>query len=69
MTTEFKVEGMMCDACVSHVSNALKGVPGVSQVEVDLKAERATVQHEDSADVRLMATAIGDEGYKATALN
>ena len=68
MTTELKVEGMMCEACVKHVTNALQEVPGVTTSQVNLEAGTASVQHE-GADVQTMIHAIEEEGYKASASN
>ena len=65
-TTELKVEGMMCEACVGHVSKALQAVPGVRDVRVDLTAGRATVQHEGVQTLALVA-AVSEEGYEAQA--
>ncbi len=65
-TTELKVEGMMCEACVGHVSKALQGVPGVRDVDVDLAAGRATVQHE-GAQIPALIEAVDEEGYQAQA--
>ena len=39
----FRVDGMTCASCVSHVGNALKEVPGVSDAQVNLATEAATV--------------------------
>jgi len=37
------VEGMTCASCVAHVEHALKDVPGVTGVSVNLAAEKAVV--------------------------
>ncbi|HEC34054.1 MAG TPA: heavy-metal-associated domain-containing protein, partial [Chloroflexi bacterium] len=37
------VQGMTCASCVAHVERALKGVEGVSDVNVNLATERASV--------------------------
>jgi copper chaperone CopZ len=66
-TTELKVEGMMCEACVGHVSKALQSVSGVRNVDVDLKAGRATVQHE-GAETQTLVEAVSEEGYSAQAV-
>ncbi len=42
-TMELKIEGMMCPHCQAHVDKALKAVPGVETVEVDLHGKKATV--------------------------
>ncbi|MSQ06718.1 MAG: copper-translocating P-type ATPase [Dehalococcoidia bacterium] len=38
------VAGMTCASCVAHVEGALKGVPGVAAVSVNLGTEKATVE-------------------------
>jgi Cu+-exporting ATPase len=43
--TGFGVSGMSCAGCVGRVEKALRGVPGVLSVSVNLAAERATVEH------------------------
>jgi len=42
-TQDIGIEGMTCDNCVRRVEKALRGVKGVSDVRVDLKAALATV--------------------------
>jgi len=56
---------MMCEACVRHVTEALTAVTGVRQAEVDLKAGRAVVQHEDVDETALVA-AVTEADYEAT---
>ena len=38
-----EVQGMSCGGCVKNVTAALARVPGVSTVDVDLQAGRATI--------------------------
>ncbi len=61
------IEGMMCQACVGHVGKALRAVPGVVEVEVDLAAGRATVRHA-SGETGALALAVQEEGYTASIL-
>ena len=42
-TIHLEVQGMSCGTCVKNVTAALTRVPGVSAVDVDLQAGRATV--------------------------
>ena len=37
---EIKVKGMSCEHCVAAVTKAVAGLPGVSNVEVDLASGR-----------------------------
>ena len=62
-TTELNITGMTCGHCVKAVEGALKAVPGVQSVNVDLAGGRATVQGD--ADRDAMLAAIGEEGYTA----
>ena len=64
-TTELKIDGMMCDACVSHVTKALQSVDGVKNVEVKLP-DSARVQHEN-ASLEAMKNSVEEEGYQAQA--
>ncbi len=56
MEKTIKVEGMMCQHCVKHVTEALSGVAGVESVEVSLEAGTAKVScAADVADEALLA--------------
>jgi len=63
MTTNLKVSGMMCQACVGHVTKALQSVPGVQSVLVELP-DSARVEHQGASDPALLA-AVDEEGYNA----
>jgi len=58
------VKGMKCGGCAKNVENALKTLPGVSGVAVDLKAGKVKVEHDDKASVDQMKQKIKDAGYK-----
>ena len=60
---QLKVTGMTCNHCVMHVTNALKGVAGVSQAKVSLEKGEAVV--EGSAKVADLSAAVKEEGYEA----
>ena len=42
-TIHLEIQGMSCGGCVKNVTAALTRVPGVSAVDVDLPAGRASV--------------------------
>lgn len=63
-TVEILVEGMGCEGCVAAVEKALRAVPGVRSVRVDLKAGRATVDQE-GADPGALLRAVQKAGYDA----
>ncbi|MBY0588612.1 cadmium-translocating P-type ATPase [bacterium] len=63
-----KVDGMRCAACVSHVEQALRLVPGVDEASVNLATGRALVKGTVKDPVQL-EDAIEKAGYHATLLN
>ena len=63
-TTELNVGGMMCEACVSHVTKALETVPGVHRAKVELNPGRAHIEHEN-ADEQALIAAVMDAEYEA----
>jgi copper chaperone len=66
--TELKVDGMTCGFCVASVTKALKRVPGVQDVEVDLGSGIARVRGEHTAhQVPELVAALGEAGYEAGA--
>jgi len=58
------VQGMTCQHCVAAVEKALRQVPGVQEVVVDLGAGRASVLGESLVPVVLVQV-IEEEGYTA----
>lgn len=65
-TTELKVNGMTCGSCVASVTKALKRVPGVQDVQVDLRSGIARVTAENaSRQVPAFVAALGQAGYEA----
>ncbi len=69
MKKQIIIEGMSCGHCVKHVEEALKGVPGVSGVEVNLAGKNATVEGSDSVTDLSLKAAIEEAGYEATAIH
>jgi Cu2+-exporting ATPase len=65
-TKKLNVEGMMCDHCVAHVTEALEGVEGVSHVKVSLKKGEATLKAEPTVTDDALVQAVKDAGYDAT---
>ncbi len=61
--TKLTVAGMTCGHCKASVEEALKGVPGVKGVHVDLERGVALVGGDD--DVGALVAAVEDEGYAA----
>ena len=66
MEKKVVIEGMMCQHCVSHVSAALHGVPGVDSVEVSLEDKCAKVT--GTADDETLKSAVTGAGYQVTGI-
>ncbi len=61
-----RIEGMTCDGCARHVTQALNGVPGVKTAEVgDWRAGTAAVVAEGSVSDEALAAAVAKAGYRA----
>lgn len=67
MITTLRITGMTCNGCVRHVDKALRGVPGVSAVEVSLPDQRAKVVHD--AELAKLLGAVEAAGYHAAELS
>ncbi len=62
------VSGMTCGGCAARVDKALRAVPGVTEVSVNLADDTAMVTHEKGAlQIEALAKASTDAGYPATA--
>ena len=61
--THLKIEGMTCQHCVSHVTEALEGVAGVASAKVNLKKGEAVVKSED-ASLEQLSAAVAAARYK-----
>ncbi|MBC2857286.1 heavy metal translocating P-type ATPase [Cetobacterium sp. 2A] len=66
----FKVEGMTCSSCVSHVEKAVKKLEGIESANVNLASEKLTIKFNDNKinekEMELIVEkAVDDAGYKA----
>ena len=62
MKKKYYVEGMTCSACVSHVENAVKKIPGVSEVAVNLMTKEMFVTSSVELDKKI-STSVAKAGY------
>jgi len=61
------IGGMTCASCVLHVEGALKSVPGVGAVTVNLATGKAAVEYDPSqATLADLKKAVEDMGYSAS---
>ena len=61
-TVDFPISGMTCASCAGRVERALKKIPGVQNVQVNLASERAHVEA-DGVDLGLLIAAVDRAGY------
>lgn len=63
------IEGMSCNHCSMRVTNAIKGVPGVTAVEVTLADKKAVIDAVDSIDNAALTAAVTGAGYTVTGID
>ena len=67
MKQKFKVTGMTCSACSAHVDKAVRKLPAVSHVAVDLLGGSMQVEFDDSKlSNEQIISAVADAGYGAS---
>lgn len=65
MQKTVNIEGMMCQHCVAHATEALKGVPGVEDAQVSLENKNAVVTLAADVDDQALIDAVVAAGYQA----
>jgi len=69
-TEHLKVSGMTCGGCTSNVTNALKAIAGVGDVNVSLASGEATVQYDERlTSPDRLKSAVKGAGYGVDATN
>ncbi|NLV50554.1 MAG: copper chaperone CopZ [Clostridiales bacterium] len=64
--TAINVQGMSCEHCVKSVENAVKALPGIEKVDVNLKKHTANVKfNENIIALEAIKEAIREAGYDA----
>jgi len=66
MKTILRIEGMTCEHCAAHVTEALKAVAGVSAVKVNLKKKTGVVKHGESTSLDALKAAAAEAGFEAS---
>ncbi|MBA1245782.1 MULTISPECIES: heavy metal translocating P-type ATPase [Pseudomonas] len=64
-TLVLSITGMTCASCVNRVERALRKVPGVGEVSVNLATEQAHVTAVAGTSVQALIAAVRDAGYQA----
>ncbi len=60
----FPIQGMTCGNCVRHVEKALKSLPGIASLEVNLEKHEALVEYDSTVvTYESMASVLKEAGY------
>lgn len=65
---KLEIEGMKCEGCATAVREALDGVAGVREVNVDLAAASAGIVGEETVQDAALVRAVEDAGYSVGAV-
>ena len=64
-TVMLDIKGMHCDACVRMISDRLRALPSVKDVNVDLNTQTARVSHDESiGSTSDLVNAVRQAGYQ-----
>ena len=63
MKKKILIEGMSCDHCIKHVTNALSDLDGVNNVEVNLAGNYAIITAANEVNDADISAALDDAGY------
>ncbi|HQW12807.1 MAG TPA: heavy metal-associated domain-containing protein [Saprospiraceae bacterium] len=63
MKEKYSISGMTCEGCKSHVENTLRQVPGVTEVQVDLKQGEAEITSSTEVDLATLEAAMSSSHY------
>lgn len=61
-TATYTVVGMTCNGCVNKVTNAVTGIEGVEDIDVDVST--GTLEVVGAADDTAIREAVAEAGYK-----
>ncbi|WP_455212394.1 heavy-metal-associated domain-containing protein [Kaarinaea lacus] len=61
--TQFYVQGMKCDGCITNANKALAEVPGFESAQFDLQQGTAEIQ--GNVDPQAVCQALSGAGYPA----
>ena len=64
MKKTLSIEGMNCGHCTSTVEKALRAVPGMRQVAVDLASKTAVVDADASVSDDVLTKTVTDAGFR-----
>ena len=63
MNKKISIEGMSCEHCIKHVTNALSELNGVNSVDVNLEGNYAIIHTANEVSDEDIKAALDDAGY------
>ena len=63
-TTTYKVSGMTCGHCMQAVTDEVKKIQGVTDVDIDLDSGSVRVSSEAPVDEAAFRAAVDEAGYE-----
>ena len=63
-TSTYTVNGMTCGHCVAAVTDEVKRIPGVREVEVELESGAVTITSDTALDPAAVRSAVHEAGYE-----
>jgi len=66
MIKRITIDGMSCEHCVNHVTEALKELIGVTKVEVKLASNNAIIETSQDVKDEEIKASIDEAGYEVT---
>lgn len=68
MNKKILIEGMSCEHCVKHVTNALEELSGVTKATVNLGTKTAVIETSSEVKDEDIKFAIDDAGYEVVGI-
>ena len=68
MKKTINIKGMSCMRCVNHVTNELKKVEGVSDIQINLDEKKAVVEIEQCTSDDSLKAAVEEAGYEVVSI-
>ena len=62
-TATYTVTGMTCSHCVNAVTEEVTGIPGVTDVQVDLTSGALTITSQSPVEKAAVQAAVDEAGY------
>jgi len=66
VTSEYLVSGMTCGHCVASVTKEVRTIPGVTDVQVDLRSGDLVITSDTGISFEAVEAAVDEAGYSVT---